>query len=357
MESPSSLRVVFMGSDPIALPLLRWLAGPGQPPAVVTAVFTQPDRPAGRGQSVQPNAIKQWALAQGLPVFQPAKLTEADQRTLAALRPDVSLVMAYGQILRDAFIAVPRLGTLNLHTSRLPAYRGASPIQTAVATGESHTAVSLMRIVRELDAGPVADAEPVPIDPLDTAAAVEAKLAEACVPLVARCLPALAAGTLAFTAQDARLASYCRKLTKTDTALDFTATARTLAARINGLNPWPGCTIEVEGTVIKIGLADAAPDLAVSGPGRPEIALHPSQADLLAQKPGTIGSFDGQGLPVATNQGILRLRRLQRPGGKMLAAGEFLRGFPIPPGTQLRSVAMTPLVGTEPFRVKKANLA
>jgi len=357
MESPAPLRVVFMGSDPIALPLLHWLAGAGQTLATVVAVFTQPDRPVGRGQTVQPNAIKLWAQDQGLPVHQPAKLTDLDQADLAELRPDLSLVMAYGQILREAFIAVPRLGTLNLHTSRLPAYRGASPIQTAVANGEWHTAVSLMRIVRELDAGPVADFQSVPIDRLDTAAEVEAKLAEACVPLVARCLPQLALGTLAFTPQEVRLASYCRKLTKADTALDFTATARTLAARINGLNPWPGCTIEVGGTLIKIGLADAAPDIVVSGPARPEVALHPPEPDLLSQKPGIIGSFDGKGLCVATNQGILRLRRLQRPGGKMLEAGEFLRGFPIAAGTHLRSFVMTPLTGNEPFRTKKANLA
>jgi methionyl-tRNA formyltransferase len=344
MESPSSLRVVFMGSDPIALPLLHRLAGPGGAVATVVAVFTQPDRPVGRGQTVQPNAIKQWALAQGLPVHQPAKLTEQDQANLAALKPDVSLVMAYGQILRDAFIAVPRFGTLNLHTSRLPAYRGASPIQAAVASRDRTTAVSLMRIVRELDAGPVADRETVAIDPLDTAAEVEAKLAAACVPLVERSLPALAAGSLAFIPQAAAAASYCRKLTKADAALDFAATARELAARINGLYPWPGCAVEVNGTVVKVGLADA-----VDSGSSPDPAL--------ALSAGTVLGFDGVGLTVATGAGVLRLRRLQRPGGKMLGAGNFLRGFPVAAGTVLPSHAMTPLVGTEPFRAKKANLA
>ena len=164
--------------------------------------------------------------------------------------------MAYGHILRDAFIATPRLGTLNLHTSLLPKYRGASPIQTAIANGETETGVSLMRIVRELDAGPVADVEHVPISPRDTALDVEAKLAAACVPLLARTLPALAAGTLKFLEQDHSAATFCRKLQKEDGVLDFTAPAAVLAARINGLNPWPGCTVEIAGQMVKLGLAD-----------------------------------------------------------------------------------------------------
>src|SRR5262245_32780935 len=128
----ASLRLVFLGSDPIALPLLQWLSGEGASCAEVVAVFTQPDRPVGRGQQVRPNAIKSWAHERGLPVLQPENLTEDVRRQLAELATDVALVMAYGHILRDDFIATPRLGTLNLHTSLLPKYRGASPIQTAV---------------------------------------------------------------------------------------------------------------------------------------------------------------------------------------------------------------------------------
>src|SRR5476651_1655619 len=152
--------------------------------------------------------------------------------------------MAYGHILRDEFIATPRLGTLNLHTSLLPKYRGASPIQAAIASGERETGVSLMRIVRQLDAGPVADVERVPIASLDTAEEVEAKLAAATVPLVARALPRLRDGALTFRPQDDAAATYCRRLEKADGALDFSAPARTLAARVNGLFPWPGCRSE-----------------------------------------------------------------------------------------------------------------
>ena len=155
------LRLVFMGSDAIALPMLDWLRGEGATVAQIVAVFTQPDRPVGRGQKVVANGIKQWALSHDLPVHQPEKLTEDVRAELAALLPDVALVMAYGHILREAFITTPRLGTLNLHASLLPRFRGASPIQCAVASGAAETGVALMRIVRELDAGPVADVETV----------------------------------------------------------------------------------------------------------------------------------------------------------------------------------------------------
>lgn len=322
----SPLRLVFMGSDPIALPLLDWLSGEGSNVAAVTAVYTQPDRPAGRGLKPAVGAIKRWALARGLPVRQPEKLTEAERDWLAAQSPDVALVLAYGQILRQAFIDTPRLGTLNLHASLLPAYRGASPIQSAIASGERETGLSLMRIVRELDAGPVADAERVAIAPLDTAAEVEAKLARAGAPLLARTLPRLRAGGLVFTPQDRARATFCRRLRKEDGALDFAAPAARLAARVNGLFPWPGCTVEINGAPVRLGLAEAADR------GPPEAA------------PGTVLAADARGLRVATGEGALRLLRLQRPGGRMLPAAEFLRGFSIPAGTVLPSAPMPPLV-------------
>lgn len=335
----SRLRIVFLGSDAIALPLLAWLAGEGAVIAEVVAVFTQPDRAVGRGQKVVPNAIKAWAQEHGLPVLQPGKITPESLGQFAALKPDVGLVMAYGHILRDDFIATPRLGTLNLHTSLLPKYRGASPIQTAVANGETETGVSLMRIVRELDAGPVADVARVPIGPLDTATDVEARLAAACVPLVSRTLPKLAAGTLAFTPQDRAAATFCRKLEKTDGALDFSSPAGVLAARINGLFPWPGCTFELNGQTIKLGQADApmaAPEFHVL-------------SETLT-KPGVVVGTEAEGVLVATGQGMLRLRRLQRPGGKMLPAAEFLRGFPFTTGTVIPSRPMADLVQSAPFR-------
>lgn len=323
-----------MGSDAIALPALDWLAGSGL--AEVVAVFTQPDRAAGRGQKVQPNAIKLWAEAHGLPVHQPEKFDAPAAGQLSAGGPDLVLVMAYGHILRDEVLAIPRLGTFNLHTSLLPKYRGASPIQTATACGERETGVTLMRLVRQLDAGPVAAAERVPIGPLDTAAEVEASLARACVPLLVRCLPAIAAGTQVFTEQDHAAATFCRRLEKADGVLDFTAPAAVLAARINGLNPWPGCSVLIAGQPVKLGLAEVCHTLYDKRPG-----------------PGTVLEADPEGLLVAAGEGVLRLRRLQRPGGRMLAAGEFLRGFPVAAGTVLPSRPMPALVAPQPFPPRK----
>jgi len=326
------LRIVFMGSDAIALPALNWLAGEGSNVAEVVGVFTQPDRATGRGQKVQANAIKLWALAHKLPVHQPAKFGVADRQQLAGFKPDLTLVMAYGHILRQEVIGTPRLGTLNLHTSILPAYRGASPIQTAIAGGETETGVTLMRMVLSLDAGPVADVERVMIDPLDTAHEVEGKLAYACVPLLARCLPRVAAGTQPFADQDDARATYCRRLEKADGVLDFTAPAAELASRINGLMPWPGCSVAINGQPVKLGQADVS-----------------SLMDDKPAGPGVVVGADAAGVLVSTRKGALRLRLLQRPGGRMLPAAEFLRGFPVAAGTVLPSAPMPQLVARQPF--------
>lgn len=325
------LRLVFMGSDRVALPLLDWLAGEGGGVATIAGIFTGVDRPAGRGQAVRPNAVKAWTENRALQVLQPEKLDTQALAALRDLRPDIVLVVAYGRILRDEFISVPRLGTLNLHASLLPRYRGASPIQTCVAEGERETGFALMRIVRALDAGPVAAMEHVAIGPLDTSAEVSSSLARAAVPLLARTLPLVARGELAFVEQDPSKATFCRKLDKADGVLDFDVPAAVLAARINGLHPWPSVVVDVEGTPVKLGLADALE-------AGPQVA------------PGTVSGADGVGVLVATAKGTLRIRRLQRPGGRMLEAAEFLRGFPIPAGTVFPSVPMPPLSGSEPLR-------
>lgn len=328
----SALRFAFLGSDAIALPLLNWLVTAGTGVGRLVMVYTQPDRPVGRGQKITPNAIKTWALARGLPVVQPEKLIPEVQADFGAQAVDLAIVMAYGHILRDDFIATPRLGTVNLHASWLPRYRGASPIQTAIACGERETAVTLMRIVRRLDAGPIADVEPVPIRPTDTAIEVEARLASACVPLLERTLGPMTQGTLAFTPQDDTAATYCRKLEKSDGVLDFAAPAAALAARINGLHPWPGCSVDLSGEALKFGLATAE-----DGPSAGPVV-------------GTVLAPDSESLRIVTGRGVLRVHRLQRAGGKMIPAADFLRGVPIAPGTVLPSRPMPSLVAPTPFK-------
>ena len=324
-----ALKVAFFGSDPIALPLLNWLRDEASERVELIAIYTQPDRPVGRGQKLRANEIKQWALEHSLPVHQPEKLTNDIRLEFAALCVDVSLVMAYGHILKQDFIDTPRLGTLNFHASLLPHYRGASPIQTAIASGEKTTGISLMRIVKALDAGPVADTETVDIDPQDTAIEVEAKLSAACVPLLSRNLESLIKAELVFSEQEHSAATFCRRLTKSDGGLDLSRPASTLAARINGLFPWPASNVSINGQMVKIGLAESIP-----GEG----------------KEGSILGSDDDALLVGTGSGVLRLCRLQRPGGRMLPARDFLRGFPIEEGTHIESMPMGKLVSAAPFR-------
>jgi methionyl-tRNA formyltransferase len=320
----SDARIVFLGSDPIALPALEWLASAGSP-ARVSAVITQPDRPSGRGQSIRPGPIKRWALDRSLPVRQPERLGPQDEAWFAEHGADLALVMAFGQILREGFLTTPPRGVVNLHASLLPRYRGASPIQTAVACGERSTGVSLMRVVRRLDAGPVADAETVPIGPRDTAADVEVRIAQACVPLLARTLGPLLRGELRFHPQDEAGATRCRRLGRGDGSLDFRAGAAELAARINGMHPWPSCAVAIRGQSIRLGLAEA-------------------DATTTDREPGAVLGADAEGLLVATGRGTLRLLRLQRHGGRMLPAPEFLRGFPLHPGEVLASEPMSVLL-------------
>lgn len=333
---PHMSRLVFMGSDAIALPALEWLVREGRGVAGLAGVFTQPDRPSGRGQRLAPNAIKLWAASQGLPVFQPEKLTPDSLADLRGLAPDAVLVMAYGHLLRQDWLDAPPGGVWNLHASLLPKLRGASPIQAAIVSGESESGVCLMRMVLALDAGPVLDLERVPLAPLETAATLEEKLAAACVPLLARRLAEIFAPPGALVPQEGAQASFTRRLRKEDGALDFHASAAVLARRINGLFPWPGAFFSLGEETIRVGLAEAAAGGSPAG-------------GAAVNAPGTVLGHAG-GLLVATGGGTLRLLRLQRPGGRMLPAEEFLRGRPIAPGTLLPSAPMAELVSSRPFK-------
>ncbi len=332
-------RIVFMGSDPIALPMLAFLAdsGGGREQAELVGVFTQPDRAKGRGKAVQPNVIKTWARALGVPVLQPEKPDAETVEWLRAQQVDLVIVMAYGHLLRKALLAAPRYGTVNFHASLLPRYRGASPIETAIAEGEPETGVSLMRIVPKMDAGPVADTARVPITQQDNGDTLRHKLSEGCVTLLSRNLHALLTGTLEFTPQNEREVSYCRRLIKRDGALDFALPARTLADRIRAFRTWPGSHFEHEGNPIKVGNATWVPDGISDG------------------QPGEVLDASASGVVVNTASGSLVLTELQRPGGKMLPAKDFLNGYPLPGGTVLPSLPNQPLVSDRPFQPQAAS--
>ncbi len=330
MSGDRRTQALFLGSDSIAVPLLELLFEAGTEGVALAGVMTQPDRPAGRGKQLTPNAIKRWALERDLPVWQPEKPGAKEEALLRELGIELVLVMAYGHLLRRSFLETPARGTFNLHTSLLPAYRGASPIQAAVASGDRETGVSLMRMVPGMDAGPVVDSKRVPVGRTETALDVEAKLAQACVPLVSRNLADLLTGTARENEQDERRATYSRKLVKADGVLDFSRPAETLAHRVNALYPWPGVRVMCGETPVRAGRADW--DAAPAGAA-----------------PGTILGIRDGGLGVATGEGALLLLALQRPGGRMLSATDFLRGFPIAPGAVLPSQPMPELVRPTPF--------
>lgn len=322
-------RVVLLGSDPIALPAFEAVAA--LPGVDLAQVWSQPDRPSGRGQSVQPNAVSAWALARGLPLRRPERFDEAEDAALAALAPDLALVMAYGQLLREPTLAIPRLGFVNLHGSLLPALRGATPVEGALALGLPETGVTLQQVVRRLDAGPVLATRRLPVGPAAGREALRAEMGLAAGLLAAESVPALLRGALVPSPQDDAAATYTRRLRREDAALDFTRPARELANRIRALEGWPGSTCVLGDVRLKVGRAEAAP----GSPPRP---------------PGTVLAADSAGVSVATGDGVLRLLELQRPGGRMLPAGAFLAGFRIEPGALLASEPMPDLVGARPLR-------
>jgi|TARA_B110000495_G_scaffold191491_1_gene194695 methionyl-tRNA formyltransferase len=318
-------RMIFMGSDPISLPLLELIQSGRCGDIEIAGLYTQPDRPKGRGKKVVANEIKLWAEENGIPVFQPERMRKADRLAIADMRVDMILVMAFGHMLSQFLIDTPSKSIWNLHTSILPKYRGASPIQCAVASGDSATGVTLMKVALEMDAGPILDVETVDIRRLDTALDVESKLSQACVPLIERNLGRIFAGEVEPIDQQAKAATYVRKLGKDDGDLDFSQSAQILANRINGLFPWPGTRVFHGEVAIKVGLADFVLE------SRDGIA-------------GEVLGLEEDGLAIACGSGLLYLKRLQRPGGKMLDAEAFVRGYDLAEGTVLESRSMSTLV-------------
>lgn len=327
-------RLVLLGSDEIALP--AFAAARALPDTEVVAVYSQPDRPAGRGQEVRPNPVAAWARAEGLTLLQPEKLEAADAAQLASLRADLGVVMAYGQLLKEDFLAAPRLGFVNFHGSLLPELRGATPVEGALALGLAETGVSLQQVVRKLDAGPIHATVRTAIRPGEGRAALRARLGLLAGSLAASSLPAVLAGTSVAIPQDEAKVTFARRLTRADAPLDFRQPAAGLRQRILSVEGWPGSTFDHRAALIKVGAAMADDSAAPAAPG-------------------TILTADRSGVRIACGQGVLIVTHLQRPGGKMLPAAEFLAGYPLVVGEVLASAEMPAFVSDRPFpRAPKA---
>jgi methionyl-tRNA formyltransferase len=315
------LRIVFFGTPDFAVPSLRAL---NASPHAIIAVVTQPDRPRGRGHKSQPSPIATLALEQGLRLLQPDRLRETSFVTaLHELNADLGVVAAYGKILTEEILQIPRLGMINVHASLLPKYRGAAPVHRAVMAGETQTGVTIMRVVKALDAGPMLSAVTRPIDADETSADVERALADLGADALVKSVDALARGTATETPQDEARATYARKLEKTDGIIDWSRSARAIHNQIRGLHPWPH---------------------AYSDLGRERIILLRSQVETgsSSTKPATIVDASGDRLVVQTGNGVLRVLTLQREGRRPVSAREFIAGGTIRPGARFARPRLSP---------------
>ena len=248
-------KVVFFGSDAIALPVLETLiSAPLRALVRIEAIYTQPDRPSGRGQKIQPNAIAQWAKDFKIPLYQPEKLGEEDVARLKEIGCDIGLVMAYGHILKQDMLDAPTLGFFNYHASLLPHFRGPAPIEAAIASGDTGTGVTLQRIVPALDQGDVVGSAVIPLDNDSTRASLRERISEACTFITIDTLPRIIRGDAERIVQPEKHASYTRKISRADSAIDFSVSAKMIAARTRALSPWPGCTFPFNGMEIKLAV-------------------------------------------------------------------------------------------------------
>lgn len=307
----SSLRVVFFGTPQFAVPTLDHLLASRHR---VVGVVTQPDRPRGRGQQVVDAPVKARAVAAGLPVLQPTSLKDgAAVDALAALGADIGVVAAYGKILTEAVLATPRLGMINVHASLLPRHRGAAPIHRAIMAGDAVTGVTIMRVVKALDAGAMLATVERPIGADDTTDVVERDLAELGAALLVRTLDRLAVGPVPEQPQDDSASTYASRLTKDDGVIDWHRPAADIHNQIRGLHPWPHAFSWVNGTRVILWRSTRAPDHADAAPG-------------------TVLNADAHGVVVATGRGALTLTELQLEGKRAMAARDFLAGHRVSRG-------------------------
>lgn len=305
----SRLRLVFMGTPDFAVPSLSALIDAGHD---IVAVYSQPPRPAGRGQQTQASPVHRFAESKGIPVRTPKSLrnTEA-QAEFAGLNADAAVVAAYGLILPKAILDAPRLGCLNVHGSLLPRWRGAAPIHRSILAGDTETGITIMQMDEGLDTGAMLLKGAVPITATSTASTLHDTLAELGARLIVEALPAVAASTLIAEPQPEEGVTYAAKLSREDGRLDWTGDAALIERQVRALTPWPGCWIDIKGERIKVHgaeLVETADGTAV---------------------PGTL--LDAS-LTVACGSRAIRLTKVQRPGKAPVDGPSFLRGFALPVG-------------------------
>ncbi len=301
------MRVVFMGTPDIAATCLKRILADGFD---VVGVYTQPDRPKGRGMKLVASPVKQVALDAAIPVFQPENFREEETvQQLRDLKPDVCAVVAYGRILPQKVLDVPTFGCINIHASLLPKYRGSAPYQWAVLDGLQETGVTAMYLVREMDAGDIIDTRKTPIGENETAGELLDRLAVLGAELLSKTLSRFAAGErVVGTPQEESLVSYAPMLEKTMCPIDWSKTAQQVHDHVRGLHPWPVATMELGQTLFKVHETRVVP-----GSG----------------EPGKVLELNKNGLVVACGEGAVEIRSLQAQGGKRMAAPDYFRGHPL----------------------------
>lgn len=301
------MKIVFAGTPEFAVPTLKMLLDGAHE---VCAVYTQPDRPAGRGRKLTPSPVKLLAQSHGVPVFQPTSLKELlEQERLRSLEADLMIVVAYGLILPKIVLEIPRLGCVNVHASLLPRWRGAAPIQRAILAGDEVTGITIMTVEPRLDAGPMLHKKSCRIAPLETAGELHDRLARLGAEALSEVLPDIEAGLIRPEVQDESQATYAAKLEKHEARLDWSMSAIDLERRIRAFNPWPVAATLYRGEIMRIWLAQSLDESA-------------------GAEPGTILERE-KTLDVATGSGVLRVIEVQLPGGRRMSAQAFLNAHPV----------------------------